>query len=51
MIIMWEVEVATEAEADELADLYDRVFRKFEGILPDPLINDRRADKNEIIQS
>jgi GNAT superfamily N-acetyltransferase len=49
--MMWEVEVATEVEADELAGLYDRVFRKFEGILPDQLINDRRADKNEIIQS
>lgn len=48
---MWKVDVATEADADQLVDLYARVWNKFEGILPHQLLNNRRADKNEIIQA
>ena len=49
--MMWKVEVATEADAEKLIDLYVRVWEKFEGILPHKLLNNRRPDKNEIIQS
>lgn len=48
---MWQVEVATEADADKLVDLYARVWNKFEGVLPQQLLDNRRADKNEIIQA
>jgi GNAT superfamily N-acetyltransferase len=48
---MWKVEVATEADADQLVDLYARVWNKFEGVLPQQLLNNRRADKNEIMQA
>ena len=48
---MWKVEVATEADADKLVDLYTRVWNKFEGVLPQPLLDNRRADKNKIIQA
>ncbi|WP_455391869.1 GNAT family N-acetyltransferase [[Eubacterium] cellulosolvens] len=48
---MWKVEEATEADADKLVELYARVWEKFEGILPHQLLNNRRPDKNEIIQS
>ena len=51
MITMWKVEVATESDAEELVDLYYQVFRKFKGILPVQLIEDRIADKDEIIRA
>ena len=48
---MWQVEIASEADVEQLVDLYARVWEKFEGILPRELLENRRPDNTEIIQS
>ena len=48
---MWKVEVATETDAEKLVDLYVRVWKQFEGILPNQLLDNRKPDKKEIVRS
>jgi GNAT superfamily N-acetyltransferase len=47
---MWNVELAKTDEADEIANLYNRVWERYEGILPELLLKDRMPDKNQIIK-